>query len=55
MLSGFPMDNNSFLQTCILENKTEAWAMKADGDIQALSKVDKIRGSEGCSFMKEDL
>lgn len=55
MLSGFPMYSSGLLQTCILENKIEAWSMKADGDIQALSKVDKIRGSGGCSFMKEDL
>lgn len=26
--------------------------MKADGDVQALSKAGKIRGSGGCSFMK---
>lgn len=54
MLSGFPVDNSGFLQTSVLENKIEAWSMKADGDVQALRKADKIRGTGGCSFMKED-
>lgn len=49
MLSGFPVDNS------ILEHKIKAWSMKADGDVQALSKVSKIWGSGGWSFTKEDL
>lgn len=55
MLSGFSEDNSGFLQICILGNKIEAWYVKADGDVQALSKAGKIRGSGGCSFMKEHL